>query len=105
MSATTDAAPAAPVPSVAAVRAEVEAWLDENWDPDLTVGEWWSRLARAGLGSPTLPPDLGGRGWPLDLAREANAVLTRRGVLGAPGGIGSMLAAPTIAAHGSPEQI
>jgi alkylation response protein AidB-like acyl-CoA dehydrogenase len=108
MSPPTDtASPARPTtpPSLDEVRAEVDAWVDANWDPDLTVGEWWSRLARAGLGSPTLPPELGGRGWPLDVTREANAVLSRRGVLGPPGGIGLMLSAPTIAAHGTPEQI
>ena len=99
--ATVDAAP--PTPDGA--RAEVEAWLDENWDPELTVGEWWSRLAKAGYSSPTLPVEAGGRGWPLDAAREANAVLTRRGVLGPPGGLGLMLAAPTIVAHGTGEQI
>ena len=23
---------------------ELRAWLEENWDPDLTVAEWWERL-------------------------------------------------------------
>ena len=27
----------------------VDAWLDANWDPQLTVRDWWARLARAGL--------------------------------------------------------
>ena len=31
------------------VRDEVRAWLAENWDPDLTVAEWWERLMRSGL--------------------------------------------------------
>ena len=35
-------------PTAEDVRAEVKAWLEENWDPDITVGEWWDRLARSG---------------------------------------------------------
>ena len=27
----------------------VDAWLDANWDPQLTVRDWWARLAGAGL--------------------------------------------------------
>ena len=27
----------------------MKAWLEENWDPDLTVGEWWERLGTRGL--------------------------------------------------------
>ena len=30
-----------------AVRAEVRAWLAENWDPQLTVRAWWAMLAAA----------------------------------------------------------
>ena len=30
--------------TTADVRAELEAWLEENWDPDLTVLQWWQRL-------------------------------------------------------------
>ncbi|MEY4339531.1 MAG: hypothetical protein RLZ14_1381, partial [Actinomycetota bacterium] len=31
---------------------ELDAWLDSNWDPDLTVGEWWSRLGTSGWAAP-----------------------------------------------------
>ena len=34
--------------------AELRAWLEQNWDPELTVGEWWERLGLAGWASPTL---------------------------------------------------
>ena len=30
------------------VTAQVTAWLEESWDPDLTVGEWWQRLGLSG---------------------------------------------------------
>jgi alkylation response protein AidB-like acyl-CoA dehydrogenase len=92
-------------PTVGSVRAEVDAWIDENWSLDLTVREWWARLAAAGYTSPTLPVEAGGRGWTGDLAAAALATLARRRVLGAPGGLGLLLAAPTIATHGMPEQV
>ena len=31
---------------------EVRTWLDENWDPDLTVAQWWERLGLAGWSAP-----------------------------------------------------
>ncbi|MET1050478.1 MAG: acyl-CoA dehydrogenase family protein [Acidimicrobiales bacterium] len=86
------------------VRTEVRAWLDDNWDPDLTVADWWQRLADSGWAMPSWPEEHSGRG----LARpEANAVgveIGEAGALGPPGGLGTMLAAPTIIAHGSDEQ-
>ena len=33
------------------VTAEVNAWLAENWDPELTVAEWWERLGLSGWGA------------------------------------------------------
>ena len=29
---------------------ELDTWLDANWDPDLTVSEWWGRLGAWGWG-------------------------------------------------------
>ena len=45
-----------------AILDELQAWLDENWDPDLTVGEWWERLGLAGWAAPTLPTNAYGKG-------------------------------------------
>ena len=87
------------------VKAEVEAFIDENWNPELAVGEWWKILAEAGLASPMLPAAAGGRDYGRALAAVVSTVLAERQVLGPPGGLGRMLAAPTIATHGSQEQI
>ncbi|MEY2473101.1 MAG: hypothetical protein QOK28_2430 [Actinomycetota bacterium] len=84
---------------------ELRAWLDENWDPDLTVAQWWEKLGTAGWAAPTLPKNAYGR----ELSRaDAVAVaneISAYGALGAPAGLGLLLAAPTIATHGSQEQI
>jgi alkylation response protein AidB-like acyl-CoA dehydrogenase len=84
---------------------DLRAWLKQNWDPDLTVGDWWERLGTAGWSAPGLPTNAYGKA----IAR-ADAVLvadeiTSFGALGAPAGLGLLLAAPTIAAHGTQQQI
>jgi len=86
------------------VRAEVETWIAENWNPDITVAEWWQRMATAGYSSPMLPPELGGKGYTRDLAIVVSQTIGAKGCVAAPTGLGLMLAAPTIAAHGRAEQ-
>jgi alkylation response protein AidB-like acyl-CoA dehydrogenase len=84
---------------------EVEAWLDEHWDPDLDVAKWWTLVAEAGWTAPHLTPEEGGRG----LSRRSGAVVRStfgsHGALRPPGGLGLLMAAPTILTHGTPEQI
>jgi alkylation response protein AidB-like acyl-CoA dehydrogenase len=91
-------------PSTDAVE-EVRAWLEENWDPDLTVGEWWQRLGLAGWAAPGLPTNAYGRGLNRNDSVAVQNAIAEFGALGAPGGLGLLLAAPTIAAHGTQEQI
>jgi alkylation response protein AidB-like acyl-CoA dehydrogenase len=90
---------------VSAPLAELEAWLDDNWDPDLTVGEWWDRLGTSGWAAPHWPVEAHGMGLSNAEAAQVRRVLKARGVLGPPGGLGLLLAGPTIATHGTPEQV
>jgi alkylation response protein AidB-like acyl-CoA dehydrogenase len=84
---------------------EIRDWLRDNWDPDLTVAEWWELLGMAGWSAPTLPKHAYGR----DLSRSDAMAVSREiasfGALGPPGGLGLLLAAPTIATHGTEDQI
>ena len=83
----------------------VTAWLEENWDPELTVGEWWERLGLSGWAAPGLPENAYGKGLNRNDAVAVQKAIADFGALGAPGGLGLLLAAPTIATHGTQEQI
>jgi alkylation response protein AidB-like acyl-CoA dehydrogenase len=84
---------------------EVRAWLAKNWDPDLSVAEWWERLGLAGWAAPGLPTNTYGKGMARSDAVLVQQEITAFGALGPPAGLGLLLAAPTIAAHGTQEQI
>ena len=86
---------------------ELQAWLEENWDPDLTVGEWWKRLGTGRLGradrSPPTPTAGACPGATPCVVRRRSP---RFGALGAPiGHVDRLWPPPTIATHGTREQI
>ena len=91
--------------STADLRAEVRAWLDDNWDPDLTVEDWWARVAEAGWTAPHFAPDQGGRGLDRRSQGTVRAAFADYGALRPPGGLGLLMAAPTILTQGNPDQI
>ncbi|WCO65321.1 acyl-CoA dehydrogenase family protein [Iamia majanohamensis] len=83
---------------------ELQSFLDSEWDPDLTVAAWWEKLGTEGWSAPAWPTDAYGRGLsPADAVRVQRAIADH-GALGAPGGLGLLLAGPTIATHGNDEQ-
>jgi len=84
---------------------ELDAWLDANWDPELTVAEWWQRLGSSGWAAPALPTNAYGKGLARNDAIAVGQRIVARGAVAAPGGLGMLLAAPTIAVHGTQEQI
>ncbi|HYD09439.1 MAG TPA: acyl-CoA dehydrogenase family protein [Acidimicrobiales bacterium] len=84
---------------------ELRTWLEEHWDPDLTVGEWWERLGTAGWSAPMLPADSYGRGLSRGDALVVSSTIAAHGALGAPMGMSIGLASPTITTHGTREQI
>jgi len=92
-------------PSTDELLSDVRAWLKLKWEPDLTVGDWWERLGMAGWSAPGLPTNAYGKAVArADAVLVANEIATF-GALGAPAGLGLLLAAPTIAAHGTQQQI
>ena len=91
-------------PEAAEVRAEARAWFTHSWDPDLTLGDWWERLAESGWGFPTWSLDWYGRGLSSQLAAVVAEERKAAGAYGPPSGIGVMMAGPTIVAHGTDDQ-
>jgi alkylation response protein AidB-like acyl-CoA dehydrogenase len=80
-------------------------WLEDHWDPELTLAAWWERLGSSGWAAPMLPLDRFGRGLGRRDALRASRLLAELGAAGAPIGLGLALAAPTIAVHGTTEQV
>jgi alkylation response protein AidB-like acyl-CoA dehydrogenase len=91
--------------SIEELRAEIRSWLEQHWDPSLSVEEWWRIVADAGWTAPHFTPDQGGRGLHRTAANTVRAEFAQFGALRPPGGLGLLMAAPTMLTHGTPEQI
>jgi len=85
------------------VRRDVRAWLEANWNPDLSLLAWRDLLAGSGWGCPTWPVEWYGRGLPVALGDVVAEEFDRIGAVSTPPGVGMTLAAPTLLEHGSDE--
>lgn len=90
-------------PTEERVRREVRAWLEANWDEELSLLEWRGRLADSGWGCPSWPVEWFGRGLPAGFESVVTQEFHRMGAVGTGGGGGMGLAAPTLLEHGSDE--
>jgi alkylation response protein AidB-like acyl-CoA dehydrogenase len=103
-------------PEEAAFRERAAAWLDESLadipsqeglsqeDRERWSGVWQSRLSDGGWAGLTWPPEVGGGGLEVVYQAVFNEEASRRDAPYALNGVGTMLAGPTILAHGSDEQ-
>jgi alkylation response protein AidB-like acyl-CoA dehydrogenase len=90
-------------PTESELRAEVQAWLQSNWDPGRHLIEWRRLLADSGWAVPSWPTTWHGRGLPSWADKLAADEIRRFGAVGTPLGAGMSLAAPTLVTHGSDE--
>src|SRR4051794_1613493 len=82
----------------------LEGWLDQNWDTDLTVRQWWALLADAGWSTPAWPALLGGRDFDSQTTKAVARTLASAAVLAPPTGYGLLMGAPTLLRYGTAEQ-
>jgi alkylation response protein AidB-like acyl-CoA dehydrogenase len=90
-------------PTEESVRSEVRAWLETNWNPNMSLADWRELLADSGWGCPTWPSEWCGRGLPVAFESVVHAEFRRAGAVGVPAGGGIGLAGITILEHGSDE--
>ena len=85
--------------------AEVREWLDQHWDPQSTVRDWWRLTSEAGWQFPTWLEGHGGRGLSPSEARAVGEQFVDVGALGPPFGLGQVMGGPVVMNHGTDEQI
>jgi alkylation response protein AidB-like acyl-CoA dehydrogenase len=90
--------------SIDEIRNEVRSWVQANWDPELTVREWWARAAEAGWLFPTWPEGFGGRGLSATDGRAVSAELVDGGALGPPFSLGQVMGGPVVIQNGNDDQ-
>jgi len=83
---------------------EIREWLEQTWNDDLTLREWWGALAEAGWAFPAWPKGYGGRDLSMAAARAVGQAIVEAGAIGPPGGLGQMMGGPVVIEHGSDAQ-
>ena len=86
------------------VLAELAVWLEANWDPELSLREWWRRLGESGWAQPHWPREWYGRGLSRADGLAVSLAIRRFGAVPAPVGFAAGMAAPTLLVHGSDDQ-
>ncbi len=82
----------------------VKDWLAENWSLDITLREWWNRLAASGFGFPRWPVEWFGAGMDKTDATDVARAFRAANIIGAPTGLGTLMGAPVVMEHGTHEQ-
>ena len=83
------------------VRAELRAWLEENWDPGLSLLEWRNILVDSGWGMPQWPKEWFGRDLPVGFMRVVDEEFKRVDAITVARKGATTLAGSTLLAHGS----
>ena len=84
----------------ATVRAELRDWLEANWDPNLSLADWRSKLVDSGWGAPAWPRAWHGRDLPPALEAVVAEEMRRAGAVGVARSGVRGLAAATLLEHG-----
>ena len=90
--------------TVEEIQAAVNAWLDEHWDPNLSLKAWRDILVDGGWATPDWPADSFGRGFNQEQTSAVSQVFRERGAVPVAQGGPGRLAAETILAMGNDDQ-
>jgi alkylation response protein AidB-like acyl-CoA dehydrogenase len=90
--------------SEASALEELHGWLKEAWDPDLTLRDWWARLAESGWSQPHWPAQWFGKGLSVAVANDVTRAIQEFGAVTAPVGFATGMAGPTLLDHGRDDQ-
>ncbi|MEM7001609.1 MAG: acyl-CoA dehydrogenase family protein [Pseudomonadota bacterium] len=90
--------------SVAEIKAQVGAWLNENWDVQRPLRAWREILVEGGWAAPTWPVEFFGRGFDEDQAAAVAEVFVEKGAVGVAQAGPGRLASHTILVHGTDAQ-
>jgi len=87
------------------MREALRYWISNNWDTSITVGEWWDRLAMAGLAVPTWNRSHGGLAATTQVQQVVEDELAAIGSIAPPlAGVGVRLVGPILRQFATPEQ-
>lgn len=82
----------------------VNTWLDEHWDPDLSLQQWRTRLVDGGWATPQWPSEYFGRDFTIEQAAVVSGVFHTRGIVPVAQSGPRRLAAETILSMGNHDQ-
>jgi alkylation response protein AidB-like acyl-CoA dehydrogenase len=87
------------------MREALQYWISKNWDTSITVGEWWDRLASAGLAVPTWNRSHGGLAATAVVQQVVEDELAAAGTIAPPlAGAGVRLVGPILRQFANAEQ-
>jgi alkylation response protein AidB-like acyl-CoA dehydrogenase len=79
------------------MREALRYWIGKNWDPSITVAEWWERLASSGLAVPTWNRSHGGLATTAQVQQVIEQELAAAGTIAPPvAGAGVRLVGPIL---------
>ena len=86
------------------IRQELEAWLDDNWDPNRPLRAWREMLVDANWAAVSWPTEWHGRGYSEQHSELVRTIFEERNIVGAAQSGPRLLIAETLFAHGSDDQ-
>lgn len=92
------------VSDIETIRTEARAWLADNWNPNLSLIDWRTKLVNSGWGAPDWPEEFFGKNLPPAAVSAIAEEFAAIGAIGAANSGVRLLAAATLLGHANEEQ-